>query len=420
MPHVALADASVPFNQRIISGFRYPLRGAAPVTIGAIAVFDLLAYFPMMGLRLLVVGLGWIALYTYAFACLRHSADGFENPPEMAMNSEDKAALALIVIQLTGNALAILAPLLFGVSGLLVSLVVAFVLPVMTMSLTFDGVGAALNPLTWVAAISRIGVDYFKLFAVVLATGLLQAGAQYAMQQRGPMFLGTLVYYLVANYLALYNFHLMGALIHHHHERLGYHPEAEALIEAIHPDDDDALLAHVNEIARDDIPAATDILTERIREGLTPAPLHLRYRQLLRAQERMPELLVHGQIWIAALVAGGETRRALGVVQDCIGIDPAFVPDATNTCGPLADTAAHGGMPRLALQLALGYLRLWPGDMGAPNYGLLAVQMHFRLEEREQAATLARSLLHAYSGHPVSQDLMDMLDTLDPSRPVTP
>lgn len=179
------------------------------------------------------------------------------------------------------------------------------------------------------------------------------------------MFLGTLVYYLVANYLALYNFHLMGALIHHHHERLGYHPEAEALIEATHPDDDDALLAHVNEIARDDIPAATDILTERIREGLTPAPLHLRYRQLLRAQERMPELLVHGQIWIAALVAGGETRRALGVVQDCIGIDPAFVPDATNTCGPLADTAAHGGMPRLALQLALGYLRLWPGDMGA-------------------------------------------------------
>jgi hypothetical protein len=46
--------------------------------------------------------------------------------------------------------------------------------------------------------------------------------------------------------------------------------------------------------------------------------------------------------------------------------------------------------------------------------------MHERLGEREQAAALARSLLHAYPGHPVSQDLIDMLDTLDPSRPVAP
>jgi hypothetical protein len=420
MPRIALADASVPFGQRIITGFRYPLHGAAPVTIGAIAAFDLIAYVPMMGLRLLVVGLGWIALYTYAFACLRHTADGFENPPEHALNAENKAAVALIIIQLTGNALAILAPLFFGISGLLVSLAVAFVLPVMTMSLTFDGVGAALNPLTWVAAIGRIGVDYFKLFAVVLATSLLQAGAQYAMQQRGPLFFGTAAYYLVSNYLAIYNFHLMGALIHHHHERLGYRPEAEVIAEAANPEDDVALLAHAELIAREDVAAATDILTERLREGIAPAPMHVRYRALLRAQERTPELLVHGQIWIAALVAGGETRRALGVVQDCLGIDPSFLPDATATCGPLADTAAHGGMPRLALQLALGYLRLWPGDMGAPSYGLLAVRMHYQLEERAEAATLARALLHTYAGHPISQDLIDMLDTLDPSRRVTP
>jgi hypothetical protein len=420
MPRVLRADASVPFSQRIITGFRYPMRGAAPVTIGAIAAFDLLAYFPMMGLRLLVVGLGWVALYAYAFACLRHTADGFENPPELAMNSEDRAAVALIIIQLFGNALAILAPLLFGISGILVSLAVAFVLPVITMSLTFDGVGAALNPLTWVAAIGRIGIDYFKLFGVVLATSLLQAGAQYAMQQRGPMFLGTAAYYLIANYLAIYNFHLMGALIHHHHERLGHRPEADVLAEASNPDDDAALLQHANHVARDDIPAATDILTERLREGIAPAPMHARYRELLRAQDRLPELLVHGQIWIAALVVGGETRRALGVVQDCLGIDPTFIPDATSTCGPLADVAAHGGMPRLALHLAQGYLRAWPGDMGAPNYGLLTARMHLRLEEREQAAALARELLQAYPGHPVAQDLTDLLDTLDPARTVAP
>ncbi|MGN6480288.1 hypothetical protein [Luteibacter sp.] len=421
MPRVALADASLPFSRRIVAGLGYPTRGSAIVTILGVTALDLLAFIPMFMLRLLVVTVGWIALYRYAFACLRHTADGFEAPPEMAMHSEGDATKALILIQMAGNALVFLVPWLLEKPGLQLPLAVAmaFVLPVVTMSLTFDGAGTALNPLTWFAVIGRLGGDYFKLFGVCLVAGVAQASAQYAMQQHGPSFLATAIYYLMANYFAIYTFHLMGALIHRHHERLGYRPESEALVEATREDDDSALLAHVNEIARDDVPGATDILTERLREGLAPAPLHTRYRQLLRAQERMPELLVHGQIWIAALVAGGETRRALGVVQDCVGIDPAFVPDAPNTCGPLADTAAQGGMQRLALQLALGYLRLWPGDAGAPHYGLLAVQMHFQQEQREQAAALARSLLHAYPGHPVSQDLMDLLDMLDPSRPVT-
>ncbi|MGA7436646.1 MAG: hypothetical protein WBW32_00795, partial [Luteibacter sp.] len=304
MPRVALADASTPFFRRIVSGFRYPMRGSAIVTILGVTALDLLAFFPIAILRLLVIGVGWIALYRYAFACLRHTADGFDDPPELAMHSEGDATKALILIQMFGNAMIFLVPWLLEMPGLQLPLAVAmaFVLPVVTMSLTFDGAGTALNPLTWVAVIGRIGVDYFKLFGVTLVASLLQASAQYAMQQRGPAFLATAAYYGMANYLAIYTFHLMGALIHHHHERLGYRPESDALVEARYPDDDNALLAHVNEIARDDIPGATDILTERLREGLAPASMHTRYRQLLRAQERLPELLVHGQIWIAALV----------------------------------------------------------------------------------------------------------------------
>ena len=60
------------------------------------------------------------------------------------------------------------------------------------------------------------------------------------------------------------------------------------------------------------------------------------------------------------------------------------------------------------------------------NYSPAATQplaeVSARVKEKlvaRQAAALARSLLHAYPGHPVSQDLMDLLDMLDPSRPVT-
>lgn len=415
-----LADADTPFAERIRTGWRYPMRGAAPITIAAITLFESIAFLPITLLKLLVIGIGWMALYTYAFECLRHTADGYADPPEVAINTEDRTSIALILIQLTGNAIAVLAPIFFGIPGIFVSLVFAFVLPVITMSLTFDGVGAALNPLTWIAAIGRLGGSYMLLFAIVLASSLLQAAAQYAMQDHGPTFFGTMGYYLVANYLTIYNFHLMGALIHHKHEALGYYPESVAVATEAEPDDDGALLAHVNLIAREDVPGATDILTERLREGLAPPALHTRYRELLRTQGRLPELLVHGQIWIAALVVAGESRRALGVVQDCLDVDPAFLPDDTLTCGPLADTAAHGGMTRLALHLAAGYLHSWPRDMGAPHYGFLAIRMHERLCESREATTLARQLLVDYPGHPLTTDIEALLATLTPARKVSP
>lgn len=420
MPRHELADADTPFAERIRIGWRYPMRGAAPLTIGAITLFESIAFLPVTGLKLLVIGLGWMALYTYAFECLRHTADGYADPPEMAIHTTDGTSIALILIQLTGNAIAVLAPIFFGVPGLLVSLVFAFVLPVITMSLTFDGVGAALNPAIWVQAVGRLGGSYVLLFVIMLASSLLQAAAQYAMKDHGPTFFGTLGYYLVANYLTVYNFHLMGALIHHKHEALGYQPESMAIAAVAEPDDDGALLSHVNLIARDDVPGATDILTERLREGLAPPGLHLRYRELLRVQGRWPELLVHGQIWIAALVVGGESRRALGVVQDCLDVDPSFLPDDTVTCGPLADTAAHGGMSRLALHLAEGYVRCWPLDMGAPHYGLLAVRMHDRLGQAAEAATLARRLLVDYPEHPLARDIEALLATLASTWKVSP
>lgn len=406
---LALADAATPFGERIRTGIRYPLRGSAPVTIVAVTLFEAIAFFP--GARLLITGMGWIAIYAYAFGCLRRTADGFADPPELALEAGDRTGMALALIQLTGNALAVLSTIFLGIPGFLVAIAFAFVLPAITMSLTFDGALTALNPFTWFAVIARLGGHYMALFAVVVITSLLQSGAQYAMSEHGPNFLGMLAYFAVANYLTVYNFHLMGALIHHRHEDLGYRPESEALVHALQPDGDDVtLLRHVNRIAEDNVEAATGILTERLREGLAPASLHQRYRELLRAQGRLPELLVHAQIWIAALVANRETRRALGVATDAIDVDPAFLPDAPATCGPLADTAAHGGMTRLALHLSQGYLRTWPGDAGAPNYGLLAVRMYERLGESARAAELARSLLRDYPGHPVAADLEPLVD----------
>ena len=113
------------------------------------------------------------------------------------------------------------------------------------------------------------------------------------------------------------------------------------------------------------------------------------------------DLLVHGQIWIAALIAQGEARRALGVLQDCCGIDPAFVPDDPRTCGELADLADRLGMTHLAIHLGRGYLARWPRDPQTPRYGLLvARQLGAHAERRAEAIVLLERLAAAWPDHP--------------------
>ena len=71
----------VPFWNRLREITLYPAHPHALLTIGVLAVCHLAGYFPGVGfiLDLLV----WIALYKYAFECLRATANGRLEPPEI-------------------------------------------------------------------------------------------------------------------------------------------------------------------------------------------------------------------------------------------------------------------------------------------------------------------------------------------------
>ncbi|HEX7731711.1 MAG TPA: hypothetical protein VF415_03615, partial [Rhodanobacter sp.] len=171
-------------------------------------------------------------------------------------------------------------------------------------------------------------------------------------------------------------------------------------------DGDSRLLDEARTLAGGDPVAALHRLAERLRQRQAPAPVHQLYRELLRRQGLRNDLLVHGQIWIAALIAQDEARRALGVLQECCGIDPAFVPDDPRTCGELADLAARLGMERLAIHLGRGYLAHWPRDGQAPHYGLLAARLlGARAERRTEAIVLLEKLASAWPGHPLRNDI---------------
>jgi hypothetical protein len=134
--------------------------------------------------------------------------------------------------------------------------------------------------------------------------------------------------------------------------------------------------------------------------------VHIAYRQLLKRQGLSDALLVHGQIWMAALIAQRESRRALGVLQECCSIDADFIPDDPRTCGELADLAARLGMSRLALQLCRGYMKHWPRDPQVPHYGLLAARLlGEHADQHTEALQLLDQLTSAWPDHPLHTDL---------------
>jgi len=109
---------------------------------------------------------------------------------------------------------------------------------------------------------------------------------------------------------------------------------------------------------------------------------------------------------MASLIAQGEAKRALGVLQDCCGIDPDFIPDDPRTCGELADLSARLGMRRIALHLCRGFLNAWPRDTQVPHVGLLAARLLAEEPERKsEAARLLDLLDSAWPDHPLYAEI---------------
>ncbi|MGN6654568.1 MAG: hypothetical protein ACTHJ9_04415, partial [Rhodanobacter sp.] len=287
-----------------------------------------------------------------------------------------------------------------------VLILAALVLPAIDMSLAFDGnLALAINPLNWLRVMGAFGAAYLVPVAINLLLGILVVVASVATAQL-PRVLALPLFAFAYTYLIVLAFHLMGAMIHQRHEHFGMTPEAPALARASGQDADDELVEAARQQAADDPMAALRQLAGRLRERAAPPAVHQFYRELLQRQSLRDDLLVHGQIWIAALIAQNEPRRALGVLQECIGIDAGFVPDDPRTCGVLADLAARIGMSRLAIHLGQGYVAHWPRDPQAPHYGLLAARaLAAHADQHASAAALLDRLIAAWPEHPLREEI---------------
>lgn len=371
MPSIRLAEADAPLSGRLFRGFAYPLHGAALSSIVVLTLAHYLSLLPLAGwfFELLI----WAATYAYALECLRCTADGYAEPPEVTRETGMQGGWLLVALLLIALAATALARWKFGAGAWWLTFAFALVIPAIVIALAFDdGLGAALNPLNWVRTMQRFGAPYFVLVLLQLIVGGVQGVAQDLYQSGASAVIELPLFYLLCTYATVLNFHWMGLMVWHYHERLGMRPEAPERAKARGQDADDDLMRECEALARTEPEEAAIRVRDRIRERTAPAPVHVLFRTLLRKLARNDLLLSHGQAWIAQLCASNDARRALGLVQECREINAGFVPDDPDATATLARLAARLGMHDMATHLARGFVARWPRHDAAEEVGRLA------------------------------------------------
>jgi len=401
-----------PFWTRLREISLYPAQSGALLTIGVLALCRLVVFLPLGWLLDLFV---WVALYKYAAECLRATANGRMQPPELSATVDDSLGWDMIRLQILFVLLNFAAFWFLGLGGgLLVALLLAFALPAAMMSLAMDGsLGHAVNPGTWLAIMARLGGPYLAVVLLTFVFAMSQANASALLLPVLPAAIGLIVYYFIAHFVVIATFHLMGYLIWQYHELLGFEPQIVAPL-ARRDDPDAVFLEDMQELVREgEAEVAIEQMREQLRSrGGTPA-LHAQYRKLLALGGHREESLRHGAQWIDILLAQDDERRALDVVRECVAIDPAFRPPA-DAINALAQRAANAGQSQLALGLLSGFHRSHPKHRDLPaNYLLAAKLLAERMGRDAEARKLLDYLLGAFPEHPMREEIAGYRGFLD-------
>jgi hypothetical protein len=404
-----------PFWQRLRAISLYPTHLGALSTIAVLALCHLVRYLPFGGLLDLLV---WVALYKYAFECLRASANGQLEPPELAVGVEDDLGWKQIWLQVLFIVFGVLGLVLLGpVGGVLLLLLLGVAFPGAVMSLAMEeSLLRALNPGRWLAIFARLGWPYLAVAALCLVIFFSQAYAQAFAAAFLPDLLALLVTGFIAHYAIVATFHLMGYLIYQYHAEIGYEPvRAPAPLRRASDDPDQGLLDEAAQRVRDGQPdAARELIATHLRTRGGSEAVHAQYRKLLALGGQRDEQLRHGREWISALLAQDKDRRAVDVARECLELDPAFEPAQPDQVARLAQKAADAGLSQVALRLLSGFHQRHPKHRDIPrNYLLAAKVLAERMGKDAEARALLDQLTRAYPEHPLAGDIAAYRQFLD-------
>lgn len=407
------SDASL--AERLPQILAYPAQSPTLWLILALSLLRLLHHLPNV-LGVLFEVAFWFMAFKLAVEALRNTAEGRYAPVDTGdVAATDGEAWNQILLQIVFALPVGIVFVFYGqLAATLTASAIAVVMPAAIMLVAVDhSVLHGLNPLSWFEIMRRVGGPYFAavtLFEVLL---FASSGAD-ALFADLPHGMGVLPASIVAVYSLIAGFHVLGDVLHRHHEELGL-DVAPAIPKPTFasPEEDDAMTAAA-ELAREGRPAeAADRLQEMFRGRGASDAVHDRYRQYLLAAGDVARLVKHAGDYVPALLATEKDKRAVAIVAETLVHDPSFRLADDDSIARLVTLALRQGQTRQAVAFAEDFEQRFPNSPRQPQLALeLAWPMADRLGLEQKAIARLRAALAAHPQHDLAPALRDQLDRI--------
>lgn len=363
-----------------------------PASVFSVLVGLLLeAFLAMLALRLAVEG-------------LLGAASGRTHDVDRHEQVSDAQAVRQVILWFGLLALVYLVGRIGGNTGLvLIVLGLCLVLPaILAMLVMDDSLLRALNPLAWFEMLQRSGAAYLLLAVQLGALAVGAIAASWWLSSALPSWLGAPVSRFVLLYALFAGYHGLGRLLDSQREDFELAREPELARPVLASLEEDHAMREADLLASEDKPAeAAALLSRLIRGRGGSAPVHARYRELLRQAGDRDGLRQHGHDYIAVLLTLGQERPALSLYLNSLEIDPDFQMAEPEEVSRLIAIAARGGQTQLAVKLAGEFERRFPRDRDRINNALTAARLlATRLDRAGDARLLLQELIVALPEHP--------------------
>jgi hypothetical protein len=325
------------------------------------------------------------------------------------MSATDGQAVGQILLLLVFGVPVFLMMLMVGgnLAWLAIGLAVAVLPAAIILQAVDDNLWHSLDPRAWWALLSRLGVSYGVMLAMLACLLVVVSGLQWLLAWSLPGVLAAVLSAFIGFYALLVGYHLMGRVILYKHEALDLDLTPPIVRPTLaNAEEDEVMQAAERLLANDEPAAAADQLQSLIARRGSSAPIHERYRQLLLANKDFERLSAHGREYIGVLLALGQTKRAAALLVESRLHDPAFRLDAPEHITALIAHASASGQSQLAVDLADGFNIRFPKDPDIPRNMLTAARlMAERFGRVAEARHLLEGLLEKYPEHPLTPDI---------------
>lgn len=372
----------VPFWRRLDKAFRYPMHTPVLIFIlvtsllGSIAL--LLPVLFMIPLYLVCAGI----TIKFCFNCLAETAVGNMNPPDISESYQGGLKIMLrifvavvlisvvvgVVYQSVNESLAIL----FGVF-LVISLPAIIIEYAMTESLT-----SALNPITILTMIARIGIPY----ALILAILMIMSGSMEVLSSFVPAevsFVSVGLGSVISSYYTVVMFHLMGYMIFQYQHELGYSADMIQENEAGVRTEADKILARIMLLIKEGYwGGARKQFKREVKLFPNSDKLNSAYFQFVIASTDKSgenEAEIFDGYLNYLLRAGQKDKLIMSHAKARIAM-PVYVPGMPELRHSLAQSYSHKGDSKAAVKLLNGLHKAHPDYWDLiPAYQLLALTL---------------------------------------------